>query len=132
MFNIKRRTKVLLFLWSKLMIHRFVKTQSKLSTIAIVFNVGSRDERKFGYNDGMAHMLEHCIFKGTKNRTAFEIQNEIAILGGSSNAFTSHEKTGYYISVPYENTEKAVEILSDMIFSSTIPEEEFLKEKSSL
>ena len=111
------------------MIHVYNKTHSKLSTIVVAFNAGSRMEGFKGFNPGIAHMLEHCIFKGTKKRNFLEIQREIAFLGGFVNAFTSHEIVAYHITVPFENLEESIEILSDIVFSSTFPEEEFLKEK---
>lgn len=110
------------------MIHSFTKTHSRLSTIIVAFDAGSRSEGK-KYNPGIAHMLEHCIFKGTAKRNWESINREIAFLGGSVNAFTSHEMVQYYISVPVENLDACMEILSDMVFHSTFPEEEFLKEK---
>jgi len=115
------------------MIHKFVKTNGKLSTIIVAFDAGSRSESNsldgITYNSGIAHMLEHCIFKGTKTRSANDINREVAYLGGYINAFTSHEKVQYYITVPSENIEKCMEILSDIIFNSTFPEEEFQKER---
>lgn len=110
------------------MIHSFSKTHSRLSTIVVAFDAGSRSEGK-RFNPGIAHMLEHCIFKGTEKRDWQSINREIAFLGGSVNAFTSHEMVQYYITVPVENLELCMEILSDMVFNSTFPEEEFLKEK---
>ena len=111
------------------LIHVYNKTHSKLSTIVVAFNAGSRMEGFKGFNPGIAHMLEHCIFKGTNKRDFLEIQREIAFLGGFVNAFTSHEIVAYHITVPFENLEESIEILSDIVFCSTIPEEEFLKEK---
>jgi len=111
------------------MIFTYNKTHSKLSTIVVSFRAGSRIENSGGFNSGIAHMLEHCIFKGTKNRKSLEIQRDIAFLGGDINAYTSHEMVAYHITVPYENLENAMEILSDIVFCSTIPDEEFLKEK---
>ena len=110
------------------MIHVISKTHSRLATIIISFNAGSRVEEKGGYSPGISHMLEHSLFKGTPTRTGTEIQREIAFLGGHSNAFTSHETVAYYISVPYENLEKCIEILSDMVFNPIFPEEEILRE----
>jgi predicted Zn-dependent peptidase len=110
------------------MIHSFTKTHSRLSTIIVAFDAGSRSEGK-KFNPGIAHMLEHCIFKGTEKRDWQSINREIAFLGGNVNAFTSHEMVQYYISVPIENLDSCMEILSDMVFNSTFPEEEFLKEK---
>ena len=110
------------------MIHVTSKTHSRLATIIVSFNAGSRVEEKGGYSSGISHMLEHSLFKGTSTRTGTEIQREIAFLGGHSNAFTSHESVAYYITVPYENIEKCAEILSDMVFNPTFPEEEILRE----
>jgi predicted Zn-dependent peptidase len=110
-------------------IHVISKTHSRLATIIVAFNAGSRVEPLGGYNPGIAHMLEHSLFKGTAKRNSVEIQREIAFLGGHSNAFTSHESVAYYITVPYENLEPCVEILSDMVFNPIFPDDEFLKEK---
>lgn len=110
------------------MIHKFNKSHSKLSSVAVAFDAGSRTEGK-KYNPGISHMLEHCIFKGTSKRSWEDINREVAFLGGFINAFTSHERVQYYISAPVESIEKSMEILSDIVFNSTFPEEEFLKEK---
>ena len=110
------------------MIHTFAKTHSRLSTIVVAFDAGSRSEGT-KYNAGIAHMLEHCIFKGTEKRDWETLNNQIAFLGGGVNAFTSHEMVQYYITVPIENIESCMEILSDMVFDSIFPEAEFLKEK---
>lgn len=110
------------------MIHVFSKVNSKISTVSVTFDAGGRAEGD-KYSPGLAHMLEHMIFKGTPTRSYLDIPKQIAFLGGSFNAFTSMEKVTFYISVPYENTEQAMEILSDIVFNSTLPEEEFLKER---
>jgi predicted Zn-dependent peptidase len=110
------------------MIHLFERIPSKLSTIMIAFDAGARAEENKNL-PGIAHMLEHMVFKGTDKRTYLDIPREIGYLGGSTNAYTSHEIVSFYISVPYENIEKAMDILSDVVFNSTFPEEEFLKEK---
>ena len=123
---------VLFFLvGGKKMLHLYNKTQSKITTIVAVFNAGSRIEKKAGYNEGISHMLEHCIFKGTNKRTSEQIIEDISMLGGYTNAFTSHEMVAYYIEVPYNNLEPALEILSDIVLNSKIPEEEFIKEETS-
>jgi predicted Zn-dependent peptidase len=111
------------------MIHKISKTHSKLSTIVVAFDAGYRSEKTLGCNKGVSHMLEHCIFKGTANRTAEQINREIAHLGGHSNALTSFDIVQYYITAPTENIEKCTEILSDMVFNPLIPEDEFIKEK---
>jgi predicted Zn-dependent peptidase len=110
------------------MIHEVVVTQSKIATLVVAFDAGSRVESKAEYNPGIAHMLEHSIFKGTSKMNAMEIQKRIGFLGGRSNAFTSHDLVAYYITVPYENLDECMGILSDMVFNPIFPEEELLKE----
>lgn len=110
------------------MIHIYRKVPSKISTIMVAFDAGSRAEGD-KYTLGLAHMLEHMVFKGTPTRHYLDIPREIGFLGGDVNAFTSQEFVCFYVSVPFENTEKAMDILSDIIFNSTFPEEEFVKER---
>lgn len=104
------------------------KVDSKIATIGVIFPAGARYETG-SHPHGIAHMIEHMFFKGTTSRTASEINKQIGFVGGRPNAFTSDEEVVYHISVPYENLDKACEILSDMIHNPTFPEEEFLKEK---
>lgn len=106
----------------------FQKTHNKIVSIMVAFDAGARAETG-KYTPGIAHMLEHMIFKGTDKRHYLDIPKEVAFLGGNINAFTSHEKVAYYIDLPYENFEKGMEILSDIVLHSTIPEEEFIKER---
>lgn len=108
--------------------HIFQKTHNKMVVIFVGFDAGARAESD-KYSPGLAHMLEHMMFKGTSNRSYLDLPKEIAFLGGDVNAFTSHEMVAYYIRVPHENFEAGAEILSDMVFNSTFPEEEFLKER---
>ena len=110
------------------MIFEVAKTHSRIATIIISFDAGSRVELKSDHNLGISHMLEHSLFKGTAKMSAMDIQRKIAFLGGSSNAFTSHESVAYYVTVPYENLEPCVEILSDMVFNPIFPEDEILRE----
>jgi len=78
---------------------------------------------------GIAHMLEHMAFKGTKNRNAEKIAREIEDVGGDINAYTSKEVTAYYLKVLHENTELGVDILSDIIKNSTLPKDEIERER---
>lgn len=110
------------------MLHIYNKVPSKIATIMVGFDAGARSEGT-KYTKGLAHMLEHMMFKGTDKRSYLQIPNEINFLGGDFNAYTSNETVAYYISVPYENLENAMEILSDLMFNSIFPEEEFLKER---
>lgn len=105
----------------------FRKVPSKISTIMVAFDAGARAEGN-KYSFGLAHCLEHLIFKGTAKRHCLEIPKEIGFLGADFNAFTSQEMVAFHISVPYEHTEKAIEILTDLLFNSIFPEEEVIKE----
>lgn len=111
------------------MIHRFIKSKSRIATIMVGFNAGSRNEEKNRYSLGISHMLEHCFFKGTKNRNWEKLLDDVAYLGGSANAYTSYGKVAYMISVPVENIDPATEIIHDMIANMDLSEEEFQKEK---
>lgn len=108
--------------------HIYKHTHNKIVTIMVAFDAGARAESD-KYPLGIAHMLEHMMFKGTEKRNYLQIPKDIAFLGGNSNAFTSNEMVAYYIDVPYENFESAAEILSDIVFNSVFPKEEFKKEK---
>lgn len=113
------------------MIHRITKLPSRLASLWVAFDAGARSESSDGetFNPGIAHMLEHSIFKGTAKRTAKEINREIASLGGSVNAHTAYEEVSYFVTVPVDNIEKVTEIMSDIIFNSTFPEDEFQRER---
>ncbi len=89
--------------------------------------VGSANEDE--YNNGISHMIEHMLFKGTKNRSAKEIADEMASIGGNLNAFTSKECTSYYTRTLDEHIYKAIDIISDMILNSNIDESDLEKEK---
>lgn len=109
------------------MLHVFNKVTSRMAIISIALDAGARSEGD-NFSHGLAHMMEHMCFKGTKNRSWQKINREVAFIGGQANAYTSHEQVVYYIYAPLENIEKAMDILSDQIFNSEIPENEFLKE----
>jgi zinc protease len=78
---------------------------------------------------GLSHVLEHMLFKGTTTRGVAEIAQQIQAKGGYINAYTSFEQTVYYINLPSENWQTAVDILADCMMNATIPEDELLKEK---
>ena len=78
--------------------------------------------------EGMAHFCEHMAFKGTKRRNALQIINSLERLGGDLNAFTNKEETVYYAAIQKEHADKAVDLLTDIVFSSTYPQQEIDKE----
>lgn len=96
-------------------------------SINIWVQTGSRNENK--NNNGISHFLEHMAFKGTKTRNTQQIAEEFDDIGGRVNAFTSVSKTAYYTKVLKENTEKAVELLSDIVQNSIYLKEEVEKER---
>ncbi len=96
-------------------------------SVGIFVPVGSAFE-----NDsqrGLAHFIEHMLFKGTKNRSYADIARDIDRLGGSINAFTSTEYTAFYIRVLNEFLKEGYDVLKDIITSSLIDEGELEKEK---
>ena len=100
---------------------------SNTLSIGLWLNVGSVNENNKQL--GIAHMLEHMAFKGTKNRNAFDISKEIEDVGGDINAYTSKENTAYYVKLLPSNYELGVEILSDIFLNSTFPKEEIERER---
>ena len=78
---------------------------------------------------GLSHYLEHLLFKGTSRRAGREISREVQAHGGYINAYTSFERTVYYIDVPAEHAPVAVDILGDAVLNSTLPAEEVEREK---
>ncbi len=97
-------------------------------SIRILFKVGSRDE--LNSIDGISHIVEHMLFKGTNKRTAKDIAEEFDMIGGYLNAYTGKEKTVYYAKVLKDDAVVGIDILSDIIINSTHIEEELKKEKT--
>ncbi len=79
--------------------------------------------------NGISHFLEHMAFKGTQRRTARQISDEIENTGGQSNAYTSREITSFYAKMLKNDTELAVDVLTDILLNSAFPEEELVKER---
>ena len=96
-------------------------------SINVWVKTGSRNENK--QNNGISHFLEHMAFKGTKTRNTQQIAEEFDDIGGRVNAFTSISKTAYYTKVLKESTEKAVELLSDIVQNSIYLQDEMDKER---
>lgn len=97
-------------------------------TIGIWVLTGSRNETAL--NNGISHFIEHMLFKGTENRNAKQIAEAFDSIGGHVNAFTAKEYTCYYARVMDLYKYDALELLTDMFFNSTFPEDEIAKEKN--
>lgn len=80
-------------------------------------------------NNGIAHVIEHMLFKGTTNRDAKKIADDMAKIGGNMNAYTSKEGTSYYATTLSEHLPIAIDIISDMLKNSLIDEDALEKEK---
>lgn len=97
-----------------------------VSYCGLVINTGSRDENE--QEHGMAHFIEHMLFKGTSKRRSAHIINRLEHVGGELNAFTSKEETVVYAAVLNEYTERALELIADIALNSTFPQKEIDKE----
>ena len=78
---------------------------------------------------GLSHILEHMLFKGTTSRPPGEIAKQVQNRGGYINAYTSFDRTVYWIDVPAEGASDAVAILADAMQNATLPEAEYIKEQ---
>ena len=96
-------------------------------SVGVFVKTGSRDESD--REEGISHVLEHMIFKGTPTRSYFEISEEIDYLGANVNAHTTKEETVFYINALTQFLGKSVDILFDIVTNSTIDEKELEKEK---
>lgn len=97
------------------------------TAIGIWCDVGTRYE-KLEHN-GIAHLVEHMLFKGTPSRNAYEIAENVENVGGQMNAYTSREFTAYFIHLLKDDVDLAIEILGDMIQNPVFPEDELEKER---
>lgn len=97
------------------------------AAIGLTCRAGSRHE--LDHEGGITHFIEHMLFKGTRTRSAKEIAEAIEGRGGMLNAFTDKEQTTYYCRVLSDDTEVAVDVLSDMLLNSLLDPEELEREK---
>ena len=101
---------------------------TQLFHCGFVLDIGSRDEQQ--HQQGLAHFWEHMAFKGTQKRKAFHILNRLESVGGEINAYTTKEKIYFYASVLSKHHERAIELLTDILFRSTFPDSEAEKERN--
>lgn len=93
----------------------------------LILNTGSRDEKDPEH--GIAHFIEHMLFKGTKKRKAYHILSRLEDVGGELNAYTTKEETAVHASFLKDDYERAIELISDITFNSVFPKKEIEKEK---
>lgn len=93
----------------------------------VVVRAGSADENIDSF--GLAHLVEHTIFKGTAKRSSWHIINRMEAVGGELNAFTTKEETTVYSIFPSGNAARAIELIGDLVLNSRFPEREMEKER---
>ena len=105
-----------------------IPTASPISHFGILIDAGTRDEPD--QHPGLAHFVEHTIFKGTEKRNAYRVLNRMESVGGDLNASTSKEETDFYASFLSPDYPRAIELLADIFFHATFPKKELEKEKT--
>lgn len=105
----------------------FKPAKSAISHCGLLINAGARDE-EMG-TPGMAHFIEHLLFKGTNKRNTNQILNRLEVVGGDLNAYTTKEYTCLHASFLNQHLNRAVELLQDIAFFSNFPDLEMEKEK---
>lgn len=98
-----------------------------VSYIGLVVNAGSRDERDD--RQGLAHFVEHTIFKGTPRRRSWHIANRMEMVGGELNAYTSKEETMIYTNAPAGHESRALDLIADLAENSIFPLQEIDRER---
>ncbi len=99
----------------------------KVAHCGLLLNTGSRDEDASEH--GIAHFIEHVIFKGTAKRNVFQVLNRLEDVGADLNAYTTKEDTCIYASFLDQYYSRTLELISDVFFHSTFPQKELEKEK---
>lgn len=107
---------------------RIVHTPSPTQVVYLGYAIKAGTRHELPHQQGMAHLVEHMIFKGTTHRRAWHILNRMENVGGDLNAYTNKEEMVVYAAFMSEHLERAVELLTDIVFHSTFPQHEMDKE----
>ena len=99
-----------------------------VASIQAWVRTGSIHEGRFS-GSGISHLLEHLLFKGTARRSGNQIAQQIQDVGGYVNAYTSFDRTVYWVDLPSKGVPVGLEVLADAVFHSTLPEAEYAKEQ---
>ena len=99
-----------------------------MAHLGFFINMGSRDE--LSDEHGLAHFIEHTIFKGTDKRKAYHVLSRMEDIGGELNAYTTKEETVVHATFLNNHYARAIELFNDIVFHSTFPKKELEKEKS--
>src|SRR6201996_1599551 len=101
---------------------------SAITHCCFVVNAGSRDEPE--QQEGLAHFIEHLLFKETETRSTNQILNRLELVGADLNAYTTKEYTCIHASLLKQHLERTIDLFEDILFHSTFPQEELEKERS--
>lgn len=107
------------------LIHK--QSNSDVAHLGIIINSGTRDELSNEF--GLAHYIEHVIFKGTNKRKSYHILSRMDDVGGEINAYTTKEDTTIHATFLTKYYDRAADLISDIVFNSSFPEKEIKKEK---
>jgi predicted Zn-dependent peptidase len=105
----------------------FKHSPSPITHCCFLVNAGSRDE--LPEKEGLAHFIEHMLFKETGRRNTAQILNRLELVGADLNAYTTKEYTCIHASLLKQHLERAIDLFEDILFHSTFPEEEMEKER---
>src|SRR6202789_2647641 len=109
-------------------VHRIAVPGTRALTVLVAFDAGARTERE--QENGMAHFLEHLVFKGGEKYPSYRDVNETAErLGGQLNAYTSHDLVSFHITVRAESAPQAIDLLSDFVGRPRLDAEELDRER---
>src|SRR6201996_2390036 len=100
---------------------------SPITHCGFLWNAGSRDEPE--HKEGLAHFIEHLVFKETEKRSTSQILNRLELVGADLNAYTTKEYTCIHASLLKQHLERTMDLFEDILFHSTFPEEEMEKER---
>jgi len=106
-------------------VHR--QTPSPVAYIGVMIGAGTRDEE--AEENGMAHYIEHCVFKGTAHHSARQIIHSIEGIGGEINAYTTKEETTFYAAILAEHVQLTLHLIAEMVLEPTFKQEETAKER---
>lgn len=105
-------------------------TMNGVETVSLGVWVGVGTRHEDAAVNGVAHLVEHMLFKGTGRRSAYAISAEIEDVGGHLNAYTTREQTAYYAKVLHEDTALAVDLIADMLQYARLDEEDLVRERA--
>jgi len=105
----------------------YLRREAYVAHLGVMIHAGSRFEQP--EEQGLAHFIEHCIFKGTKKRSSFDVFSDLDRVGGELNAYTNKEEISVHASFRKTHFSIAAELIGDILQNATFPEEELKKEK---